>query len=389
MTVKHILALLLFASLAAPAIQAQNTGDQAIREEFDQLMKLLEAPQDRQLEESVAKARAERFQNDLGFFLSRWVERTGELSEGYYILGKAQAMGGRVENAIHSLKKFMEINPGHADFEDAWLTLGTTELDASRYGEAQATLQRFLGERSGSERLPVARFYLGIASYQLGQTGAAVDLLRQVAAAGGEGPLAADAQLKIVEMLLESGKADEARKELEPLLAAEPEAPYLKSLREQMDWIGKPAPEWVDMQSWPIGPPTTVKESAGKVLVVSFFADRYEACQDEVRALAQMQARMTGDQVRFAVLTRYYRPLDQMPQSQQDAQFVRLWGELKSKIPLGVSSSFKNLRNYGVRGIPHTVVIGRDGIVKHVKIGGSRKNPRSVTALEEAIQRSL
>jgi hypothetical protein len=47
------------------------------------------------------------------------------------------------------------------------------------------------------------------------------------------------------------------------------------------------------------------------------------------------------------------------------------------------------LRAFGVRGVPHTAVIGPDGRVDHLKIGASRSEKRGTDVLRAAIERAL
>jgi hypothetical protein len=42
-----------------------------------------------------------------------------------------------------------------------------------------------------------------------------------------------------------------------------------------------------------------------------------------------------------------------------------------------------------VRGVPHTVVVGADGNIEHLKIGASRSDKRSGEMLRGAIDRAL
>lgn len=381
--------IILLIAVACPVLSAQGNRDAAIRAEYAELMELLRPPEGVELDEEGARHRGELFQSNLGAFISRWIALRDQLKEGRLLLGKALALAGRPAEALPHLRAFFEAYKDHEDYEDAWITLATSTLDSRDLPGASALLSRFIAEREGSMLLPVARFYLGICMAQMGDYDGAVAYLDAVAAGGGEGPLEADAAVKAVEILAENGKADLAKQRLQKLLGEAPDAPYLKALDEQLSWIGRQAPEWTDMVSWPVGTPASVQTLRGRVVVLTFFADRYEACKDEVIGLQQLAGKFGESDVRFQVLTRYYRPVDQISPRDQDEQLKQLWRELRVELPLGVSTGFDNLRAYGVRGIPHTVVVGRDGRIVHVKVGGSRKNPQSMAALEAAVKRAL
>lgn len=377
--------LLILATVAS----GQSADDAAIRKEYTELLEFLRPPEGVELNEEGARQRAEVFRNNLASFIQRWIENRGELKTGRLVLGKALSMAGRPQEALPHLKAYFEQHQGHEEYEDGWITLATTALDARDLPLAENLLSRFLAERAGSERLAVVRYYLGLTRAQMSDPDGAVALLDEVARGGGDDPLSADAALKAIEILMDWGKADLARPRLAELLRQEPEAPYLRALDEKLTQIGRLAPEWVDMVSWPVGSATTLAALKGKVVVLTFFADQYEACRDEVTLLGGLASSGEFGDTHFQVLTRYYRPLDRVPASEQDAGLRTLWTELRATLPLGVASSFSNLRAYGVRGIPHTVVIGRDGVITHVKIGGSRNNEQAITALRAAIKRAL
>jgi hypothetical protein len=59
------------------------------------------------------------------------------------------------------------------------------------------------------------------------------------------------------------------------------------------------------------------------------------------------------------------------------------------KFPVGVVEDFRMLKAFGVRGVPHTVVIGPGGTVDHLKIGASKSERRGVENLRAAIDRAL
>ena len=57
--------------------------------------------------------------------------------------------------------------------------------------------------------------------------------------------------------------------------------------------------------------------------------------------------------------------------------------------PVGIAKDFSNLKAYGVRGIPHTVVIDKSGNVAYVKTGSSQRNQRALADLVAAIRRAM
>ncbi len=95
-----------------------------------------------------------------------------------------------------------------------------------------------------------------------------------------------------------------------------------------------------------------------------------------------------GRPVTFVALTTYYRRKS-MTQDEEDALLRRTAATNGWTTTIGVVADFSLLRAYGVRGVPHTVVVGKDGLVVHQKSGAGRADARGAAALEAAIRRAL
>ena len=62
--------------------------------------------------------------------------------------------------------------------------------------------------------------------------------------------------------------------------------------------------------------------------------------------------------VRFLGLTTYYR-VKLKSQDEEDKQLTDVLASQGVKFPVAVVEDFRMLKAFGVRGVPHTVVIGR------------------------------
>ena len=97
---------------------------------------------------------------------------------------------------------------------------------------------------------------------------------------------------------------------------------------------------------------------AGKAYVVSFWATWCGYCMKELPILANIQ-RIAGDKVQVIAINTEERDV-----------YRRVQGAIKD---LGITSTYdpgnKAHDAYGVTGIPHMVIVGRDGRITSVRVG--------------------
>jgi TolA-binding protein/peroxiredoxin len=374
------------ACLLLTATGRAQSVDQQIQKELEGVLDLAAAP--KEATEEQRKAKVEQFKGALVRFAATWEARAAELGPGRYALARGLLLLGKPEQAIPHLEQFVRDNPKSEDLEQATLSLAGAYLDARRHDRAEAVYQEFLASRPSSPQRIVARYYLAITHVEGGKTDAGIAELAEIAKTGGEHPLVADASLKLVQTLAETGRTKEARERLEPLLKEHPDAPALVALKTQLEWIGKPAPEIEGVRTWLNGTAMTLADLRGSVVVLSFFAEPYETSRAELGHLRDLEASFADRPVRFIGLTTYYRkktrPLDDEDQLMRE--FLTAQGV---KFPIGMVSDFRMLVAYGVRGVPQTIVIGTGGAIEYMKIGASRSDKRGVEALKAAIGRAL
>lgn len=367
----------------------QTRADDRIQDDFESIMALMKAVAGEQLSEDAAKARAQRFRAELLSFLNQWQQKAETLGEGRFVLGRACALAGRPKDAVPHFRAFIEKNPNSLDVEEATISLGTSYLDSRDWANAGRVLSSFLATNSKSDRKNVAEYYLAIARHQQGLLDEAISRLDTVASSGDESPLVADASIKAIEFLRDAGRTEDARDRLAKLKSEHGDSRYLQMLEEQLGWIGKSAPELAGVSVWLKGASTSILAHKGKVLVVNFFADKYEACQLELKALQGVGKQFEGRGATIIGLTKFYRPLDKISAEAQARNLDAFLDKQGVTFRVGIAKDFTNLKAYGVRGIPHTVVIDRAGNVVHVKTGSSQRNQRALTDLVTAIDRAL
>jgi thiol-disulfide isomerase/thioredoxin len=100
------------------------------------------------------------------------------------------------------------------------------------------------------------------------------------------------------------------------------------------------------------------KDYEGKVLVVTFWASWCGPCRNEMPILENVQTAGKGNIQVVAV---------NIEDRDQFRKITRALGSLKIKIAHDYNKGAGNA--YGVRGIPHMVIVGKDGKVRNVHTG--------------------
>jgi TolA-binding protein/peroxiredoxin len=371
--------------LLAATAGAQG-ADAEIEKAFEQMMQRASPPKD--ADEAKRKAAGDEFRAALKGFVAEWSPRATELGTGRRPLARALLLSGRPGDAVPHLEEFTRRQTGSPDLEEALMELGAAYLDLGRTEQASALYEKFLADRPKSDLAVAARFYLGVARLESGRLDEGLATLELVASSESDHPLVADARLKIVQALAEAGRTEDARARLAALLKEAPEAEALLALKADLDRVGAPPPELTGVRTWLNGSPVTLAAEKGKVVVLCFFADFYDSSQAELAALKDLATTFPERSTTVVGLTTYYRK-SKMTADEEDALLKKFLADKGISFRVGVASDFALLKAYGVRGIPHTVVVGKDGRVVHQRTGGSRAERRGTAAVAAAVERAL
>ena len=114
--------------------------------------------------------------------------------------------------------------------------------------------------------------------------------------------------------------------------------------------VGKPAPE-LSVKKWFNGSGTTLAQAKGKIVVVEFWATWCPPCKAAIPHLKELNQKFKKKGVVFLSLT------------DEDAVAVEPFMKAQG-MDYTVGTGSKTAAAYGVAGIPHAVVIGKDGKVK-------------------------
>ncbi|MCC6679049.1 MAG: TlpA family protein disulfide reductase [Phycisphaerales bacterium] len=136
--------------------------------------------------------------------------------------------------------------------------------------------------------------------------------------------------------------------------------------------VGSPPPEfnadrWIN---WPGNEPPSLSLLKGKVIVVEFWATWCGPCVESIPHLAALHQKHSEDGMVLLALT------DQPPEPVEKFLKTRA-------MPYAIGTGSKTHEAYGVRGIPHAFIIGRDG---NVLWTGSPFDPAFDARIEESLK---
>lgn len=139
--------------------------------------------------------------------------------------------------------------------------------------------------------------------------------------------------------------------------------------------VGKPAPT-VLAQEWLGGPPVSLENLKGKVVLLDFWATWCKPCIAQFPTMRAWQEKFGDDLVILGIT-------NLSSQTQAD---VRAFAD-KQQLPwaLAIDADDRTHMDYGVSPIPHTFVIDRQGVVRLTHVGGGDLE-KVEAAIAEAVQ---
>ena len=171
----------------------------------------------------------------------------------------------------------------------------------------------------------------------------------------------------------------------------------IETARKMLALIGTPAVFPEDVDAWVNGEGYTPEDLKGKVVLLDFFAVWCGPCISTFPHLRQWHDEFADQGLVILGVTRYYqfgwdevaarpkREAELEPEKEREAteQFLKHY-ELKHPIAYMTHSDLQ--KHYYVSGIPHVVLIDRQGKIRLFRIGSGEKN---VADIEAAIKECL
>lgn len=191
----------------------------------------------------------------------------------------------------------------------------------------------------------------------------------------------------VKKLSLLSKDSDDLRQMLDQIKAL---AKKIDATSRQQDMIGKPAPD-LKFAAWANVDDFNVDDLKGKVVLYDFWAVWCDPCIDTFTHLRTWRKECGDKRFEIVGITKYYNyewnevtgrashsEKEVAPEAERDA-ITRFLQAMEIKHPIVFTANDTTLwRDYGVSGIPHAVLVDRNGIVQMVSVGSGQENAEAL-----------
>jgi thiol-disulfide isomerase/thioredoxin len=270
--------------------------------------------------------RNERYDEAIKGFKKAAEQRNGQCVQCYTLMAEAYSFTGKFKDAAAAVKQAIALKEGEAELYNQLGVYLYKENDKKTLQDSADAFQRAIDLSKG--KAVIAYFNLGHALIKQGKEKEGIDALKSYIEADPGSSNAAEARAVIAS----------------PRLANENLAPGFNVRSVSGDDV-------------------SLEKLKGKIVLLDFWATWCGPCREEMPAVKEIWKKYRGDQ--FVILG-ISLDRDRGALNRYLSQEGITWPQVYDRA--GDQSSLS--RMYGVRGIPHTVLIDQDGIVRAVGLRG-------------------
>jgi tetratricopeptide (TPR) repeat protein len=273
------------------------------------------------------------------------------------------AMNGRVEEAIKAFQKAAELRKGQC--AECFQGLGMVYFQTAQYKDAAASFKQAIALKPENEA--VLTNLLGVTLYLQDDK---KTLHEAIAAFKRALELSKDnmpkAHYNLGHALIKAGKEADGIDELKKYVALEPDSPNAESAREI---IKNPKLAKVQLAvnfnvKSTDGKELSLKSLRGKIVLLDFWASWCGPCRVEMPAVRNVWKKYGGD--KFVIVG-----INMDRNKQAFDSYTKSEGLTWPQYFDGLGWNNKISQLYGVRAIPHTVLIDQDGAIRAVGLRGN------------------
>ncbi len=138
----------------------------------------------------------------------------------------------------------------------------------------------------------------------------------------------------------------------------------LRDRATQTSLLDCPAPE-IDVLEWVSGPPTTLAEQTGRVVLLEFWGRTCRSCLAMMPAINELHRRYADSGLTILALTRYSPESRDPAERSRERELITLTAaEAGMETPIGIAADERIQQLYGASGLPTFAIIDRSGIVR-------------------------
>jgi Flp pilus assembly protein TadD/peroxiredoxin len=291
------------------------------------------------------------------------------------------AMQGRIDQAIKTFQKAAELKKGQC--ADCYQGLGMVHFQTGQYKDAALAFKQAIALKPENEA--VLANLLGVSLYLQDDK----KTLEEAAAAFRKAiDLSKDSMPKahynLGYALIKAGKEAEGIAELQKYVTLEPDSPNAESAR---DVINNPKLAKVQLASdfkvkATDGKELWLRNLRGKVVLLDFWASWCGPCRVEMPAVKKVWQKYGGE--KFVIVG-----INMDHTKEAFESYVKTEGLTWPQYYDGLGWNNKITKLYGVRGIPYTVLIDKDGAVRAVSLRGNNLYNKIADLVKEAQEQKL